>query len=246
MNTSSITAIKRGAFAVPILFPQQQSSKCLARTNESRAWQCAFDIMLQLSILPSLGDDEQAIMVTLGLPSSSNRSIHCGQQAPEIEPTALTAVNSTDDGPHFHFSALYDRTVILREDQLGQERINISPAQGELKHTNFPPGQSLWRCTFNDTLLEGFLYADKQGDEVSNTTDAVSGANSHLPYKLELVEHRVASEDAPYCERVVVGVGGGLEESGERVDLLSSEARSGPGQSQDNADASCQCQWAVG
>ncbi|KAF2631364.1 hypothetical protein BU25DRAFT_445527 [Macroventuria anomochaeta] len=242
-NTSSTTPIERGTFQVPIQLPQQQSSTCLARANESRAWQCAFDTTLQLSILPSLGDDaDKPVMITLGLPSTSNRSVHCGQQAPEIGPTALTTFNGSEDGPQYHFSATYDRTVILREDQLRQEKTYSSPMQGQPKHTTFLPGQSLWRCTFNDTLLEGFIYTKRDGGSVFNGTDAPSG---HLPHKLKLVEHRLATGSAPYCEKVVVGLNGDLENGDESVDLKLSDAQSGSGTSQGDSDTSCQCQWIV-
>lgn len=245
-NSSSATTIERGTYLVPIQVPQQQSSTCLARANESRAWQCAFDTTLQFSILPSLGETaNEPVMITLGPPSTSNRSVHCGQQAPEIGPTVLTTLIDSDNRPQYHFSATYDRTVILREDQLGQEKASSPPMQGQPKHTTFPPGQSLWRCTFNDTLLEGFLYSEKDGGSVTNQTDTSSGAGSQLPYKLKLVEHRVATGSAPYCEKVVVGLDGYLEDGSESVDLELSELQSGSGSSEGDSDTPCQCQWVV-
>ncbi|KAF3010947.1 hypothetical protein E8E13_010304 [Curvularia kusanoi] len=241
-NTSSVAPIERGTFPVPVQIAQQQSSACLARANESRAWQCAFDTMLQLSILPSLGDNEKPIMMTLGLPTNSNRSIHCGQQAPEIGPTELKALNSTENGPQYQFSAKYDRVVILREDQLGQQNISTPPLLGQPKHTFFPPGQPLWRCTFNDTLLEGLMYPNGKDDEVSTASAEMSGASSQLPFKLKLMERRAVSATAPVCEKVVVGSNGGLENSGESVQLQLSGTSSEPGS---DPDASCQCQWIV-
>ncbi|KZM22421.1 uncharacterized protein EKO05_0000050 [Ascochyta rabiei] len=246
-NTATTSTLERGTFMVPIQFPQQQSSKCLARANESRAWQCAFDTMLQLSILPSQGEDaDEPIMITLGLPSTSNRSVHCGQQAPEIGPTALVALDGSGDEAQYRFSAIYSRTVILREDQLGQEKTNSSPMQGQPRHTIFQPGLSLWRCRFNDTRLEGSIYAEKGGGSVSNVTDAAPEASRRLPYKLQLLEQRVpATGSVPYCERVVVGVDGGLEERNEKVSLEVSDAQSEAGSDEDQADTSCQCQWLI-
>lgn len=177
-------------------------------------------------------------MITLGPPSASNRSVHCGQQAPEIGPTGLTAVKS-EGGPQYRFAARYDRTVILRGDQLGQDGGSV-PLLGQPRHTTFLPGQTLWRCTFNDTLLEGFVYRDEQGGVASNATDVTS----HLPYRLKLVEHNGEAGSAPYCEKVVVGVDGGLGDGSERVELQSSEAGSGAGE--DHSDAMCECQWVVG
>lgn len=244
-NTSSSAPLERGSFSVPILLPQQQSSTCLARGNESRAWQCAFDTDLQLSILPSMGDDDTSIMVTLGLPSTSNRTVHCGQQAPEIGPTALTPLANTNDGPQYHFSAIYDRTVMLREDQLGQEKAAAPPVQGQPKHTIFLPGTSLWRCTFNDTQLEGFVYTEKGAEPSSSGTNATAGVTRHFPYKLKLTERRVAAGSAPYCEKVTVGLDGGLEDSGTSVDLALAEGISEPGTGAGSLDTSCRCQWIV-
>ena len=244
-NTSSDAPLERGTFSVPIQLPQQQSSTCLARANESRAWQCAFDTNLQLSILPSVGDDEKPIMVTLGLPSTSNRSVHCGQQAPEIGPTALTPLADTDDGAQYHFSATYDRTVILRQYQLRQEKAATPPMQDHPKHTTFLPGTSLWRCTFNDTQLEGFVYTQKDVESASSWSNATAGATPHLPYKLKLAERRVAAGRLPYCEKVTVGLDGGLEGSGARVDLALAEGEPEPGSIAGSSDTSCQCQWMI-
>ncbi|KAF3035807.1 hypothetical protein E8E12_004699 [Didymella heteroderae] len=244
-NTSSDVPLERGTFSVPIQLPQQQSSTCLARASESRAWQCAFDTNLQLSILPSIGNDNKPIMVTLGLPSTSNRTVHCGQQAPEIGPTALTPLTDTDDGPQYHFSAIYDRTVILREEQLGPEKVASSPMQGPPKHTTFLPGTSLWRCTFNNTQLEGFIYTERDAEPVTNGTNATAGARPHLPYKLKLMERRVAAGSAPYCEKVTVRLDGELEVSGASVDLALFEGKSESGPVAGSSDTSCQCQWIV-
>jgi len=201
---------------------------------------------LQLSVLPSLGDDtDNPVMITLGLPSTTNRSVHCGQQAPEIGPTELTTLNGSDDDAQYHFSATYDRTVILREDQLGQDKSSSPPMSGQPTHTTFLPGQSLWRCTFNDTLLEGFIYRGKEDGSASNATNVQSGVGAHLPYKLEFLEHRVPTGSAPYCEKVVVSLDRGLEDSGESVDLKLDDASSGSNLDKDNADNSCQCQWMV-
>ena len=247
-NTTTIPSIKRGTFIVPIQFPEQQSSTCLARGNESRAWQCAFDTMLQLSILPSLSKDtDTPVMVTLGPPSNSNRSVHCGQQAPEIGPTALMAINNTgtsDNKPQFNFSAIYNRTVILRQDQLGLDKGSVPPISGQFEHSTFQPGQPLWRCTFNNTILEGFIFTEKDNGLTSNLTDTMSRTDARLPYKLKLLEHRMISGSAPYCEKVVLGYNGDLRNDGERIELALSDtqASSSP---QVGADLSCQCQWAV-
>ncbi|KAJ4383651.1 hypothetical protein N0V86_001706 [Didymella sp. IMI 355093] len=200
--------------------------------------------VLGLSILPSIGDDNKPIMVTLGMPSTANKSVHCGQQAPEIGPTALSPLPDTDDGPQYYFAATYDRTVILREEQLGQEKIASSPMQGQPKHTTFLPGTSLWRCTFNNTLMEGFLFTEKDAGSPS-TINATAAAGPALPYKLKLTERTVAAGSAPYCEKVTVGLDGELEDGGVSVDLMLVEGKSGTDIAQSSSDSSCQCQWIV-
>jgi hypothetical protein len=187
-------------------------------------------------------------MITLGLPSTSNQSIHCGQQAPQIGPTALTAdidADTANGESQYHFSATYDRTVILREDQLGLDKIISAPMQGQPKHTIFLPGQSLWRCTFNDTRMEGFIHVGKDNGLAANVTEPTSGAVLQLPYRLELLEHSSPTDSVPYCEKVVVDANGVLQESGESMELQLSDALSGSSLGQDQADTSCQCQWLV-
>ena len=116
---------------------------------------------------------------------------------------------------------------------------------GQPKHTIFLPGQSLWRCTFNDTLLEGLVFTEGKDDGVTITPAASSGASPRLPFKLKPVEQRTVSASAPVCERVVVGPNGSLEDGGNSVQLQLSEASSERGSDQDDPDTSCQCQWIV-
>jgi hypothetical protein len=115
VTTQATSAIARGSFAVPIQLPQQQSSACLARTNESVAWQCASDTTFQFNILPP-PMDSNTTMITLGSMPDMNGTIYHGHQAPNVFPTELRLITGADsperDGPVYHFWSTYDRIVL--------------------------------------------------------------------------------------------------------------------------------------
>ncbi|KAF1840169.1 uncharacterized protein K460DRAFT_204288 [Cucurbitaria berberidis CBS 394.84] len=225
----TVVGIRRGPFAVPIQFPQQQSSACLANTNELLAWQCASDTTFQLNILPSPAGDSSSTMVTLGAPPG-NGSIYHGHQIPEIPPTELTVIPDRDgsgDGPMYHFRTTYNRAVLLKEEDL--TRVGKPTVQPIKQHTAFQPGESLWRCVFNETLIEGYIYVNQPAitsNETSTTNTSTTFRLPRMPYVVKLVEQRMPNGKGPSCEKVKVQQGGGLSRSSDKVMLNLSEPAS--------------------
>jgi hypothetical protein len=225
-SMDDIPPIARGPFAVPVQSPQQQNSACLAKTNESVAWQCASDTSFQLNILPS-PSDINATMITLGSVPSTNDTIYHGHQAPDVSPVQLKLVASSgsadNEGPAYHFRTTYDRVVLLKENDLTPaDRPRPQPV---MRHPTFQPGESLWRCIFNETLIEGYIYSNKR----SATTGSLNGTSVNMsnlpkmPYVLKLVEQRMPNGKSPYCEKVKVQEGRLATLSSQRVTLSIAE-----------------------
>jgi hypothetical protein len=258
-HANATNNIRRGIFALPVQLLQQQSSACLARTNESVAWQCTPGT-IQLNILPAPVGDANATMVTIGSFSSSGSRLY-GDQVPDIPLVRMQAVGdaATDDGIAYHFRTTYNRVVLLREDDfiLRKERQAQSPGRQSV----FLPGDSLWQCTFNETLIEGYIYVSKPiGTDVTNMVNVTTTIRlPTVPYVVRLIEKRMPNGKAPYCEKMMVKSDGSLASSSERIMLDPSdpeaeaaastskitERERAQGRQQEEASNYCRCQWLV-
>ncbi|KAF1943702.1 hypothetical protein EJ02DRAFT_484961 [Clathrospora elynae] len=252
--------IRRGIFALPIQIPQQQISACLARMNESVAWQCVSDTTLQLNILPAPAGDDATTMITIGPPLSNDSVMH-GHQIPNIGPVELAALgDTTGDGPVYHFSTTYDRVVLLRDnDLMSMDKPNAQPLT---RHPIFLPGENLWQCNFNESFIEGYIYVGKPTTpEIASTGDNMVNATTmvrllKVPYVVKLVEQRMPNGKAPYCEKMIVQTDSKLVSRSERVmlDLSDPEAEVEASTSksprfwkrqQAQAADYCRCQWLI-
>jgi hypothetical protein len=251
-------AISRGPFAVPIQLPQQQSSACIARTNESVAWQCASDSNFQLSILPS-PIDSNATMIKLGSLPNMNGTLYHGQQAPDVPTVEIKLVSNADNALAYHFRTTYNRVVLLKENDLTPaERPKPQPI---MRHPTFQSGESIWRCVFNETLIEGYISYDQKTAASSglNGTAATVKDLPKIPYVLKLVEQRMPNGKGPYCEKMKVQEGTLSRISGEKIMLNLAEpaaeaaakkvelfrsARFRPRQQASDSNY-CRCQWMV-
>jgi hypothetical protein len=229
--------------------------------NESVTWQCASDATFQMNILPTMADDGNATMITIG-PPLSNGSLYHGHQIPDFGPVELQAITNptVDDGLTYHFRTTYNRVVLLREDDLGPSE--KPQAQPQTKHPTFLPGESLWQCNFNESLIEGYVYVNKPTvtDFEAETTNATTTVRlPKVPYVVKLVEQRMPNGNAPYCRKMEVQHDGGLVSRSEEVvlSLIDPEAEAVASttktaqnmrflkRQQDQASNYCRCQWLV-
>jgi hypothetical protein len=260
VTTQATSAIARGSFAVPIQLPQQQSSACLARTNESVAWQCASDTTFQFNILPP-PMDSNTTMITLGSMPDMNGTIYHGHQAPNVLPTELRLITGADsperDGPVYHFRSTYDRIVLLKDSDLLY--IDQPQSQPVMRSPIFRNGEWLWRCTFNESMIEGYIYPSQKTAMASsfNSTTMTVKDLPKMPYVLKLVEQRMPNGKGPYCEKMKVQDGKLARLSGEKVllKLMEPEAEAEAAarirsarfraRQQEKESSYCRCQWMV-
>ncbi|CAE7014832.1 hypothetical protein P3342_004010 [Pyrenophora teres f. teres] len=263
-DTSAISEIRRGIFALPIQVPQKQSSACLARMNESIAWTCAFNTMLQLSVLPAPAGDDNATMVAMTSPPNIN-TIHFGEQMPDIPPVELLELenNARENGSAYYFRATYDRVVLLREDEFTQAKKR--QARLDPQHTSFLPGESLWQCTFKESIIKGYLYVKKPTKADASSTES-NTANTTImtrlplvPYSVKLVEERLPNGKTPYCEKMLVERDATLSSQSQIIDLSLSNPQAEAAaytppptrrmkyriRDQEATSNHCQCQWLI-
>jgi hypothetical protein len=161
-------------------------------------------------------------MVTLGSLPPTNGTLYHGHQAPDIQPVELRALGdsvASDDRGAYHFRATYNRVVLLKESDLTPaERPRPQPV---MRHPTFQAGESLWRCVFNETLIDGYLYPNKKTTAVATTNTTVLTATNlpKIPHVLKLVEQRMPNGKGPFCEKMRLIDGGLVKVSSEKVML---------------------------
>lgn len=140
-----------------------------------------------------------------------NTNISYGLQNPDISLVELTPTDNdpefVDKGPGYHFRTTYNRTVLLRQEQLPQV-----PGQTASTDPSAQPGDRPWLCFFNNTSIEGFVYAHQRSDLSNQSVSiAINGSGifesadiPYFPYELKLVEERLSNSTPPYCQPQLV------------------------------------------
>lgn len=213
-----------------------------------------------MNILPSLVEEDATTMITLGAALSNGSIVH-GHQSPDVHPTKLLTLATQQDGPTYYFRTTYDRVVLLKENDLTPaERPRPQPV---MRHPTFQAGENLWRCVFNETLIEGYIYVNKSTTLQTNTTSSNVDASltatvPNIPYVVKLVEQRVPNGRVPYCEKMTVQSDRTLSSRSEKVSLHLSKSGAEPRnkaglhgrksvwrRQQAESTSYCRCQWMV-
>jgi hypothetical protein len=100
--------------------------------------------------------------------------IQYGLQTPELEVQPLQLVLDLDYknyGAAYHFSARYDKIVVLRPDELTAGSSLKSKRQTAASRQRFTvqPGDYPWYCYWNQTYIEGYIYAENNSTAASFT-----------------------------------------------------------------------------
>ncbi|KAF2004011.1 hypothetical protein P154DRAFT_427467 [Amniculicola lignicola CBS 123094] len=249
--TPSNATIKRGTFTFFIGNPQQQDSACLAQNNESAAWSCLPRRYLRMNLLPSL-ENPTDVLASIE-PVVENPTTWYGLVGPNIDPVLLSlAVDAAAPklGMAYHFRTTYNRAVVLKEDQMA------APGQSlgleETSFTQVQIGDRPWLCTFNQTVIEGYIYVS-HNSSMGNQNMTLDDQTRNLPYPFKLTEQRDSNSPQPYCRRMEMLGNGQLVPSNEDGELKrlklaetvfggASMQRAGR-RRQTTSERSCRCQW---
>jgi hypothetical protein len=188
----------------------------------------------------------------------SNGTFYYGQQALEAQPVKLdlrdTAPPFDDGTPMYSFRTTYDRIVLLKDRDFTRWE---QPAE---RHPSFRSGDAVWRCVFNETTIDGYVYANRTAPSGTlNNTAAAIQTLPKIPYVLKLVEQHKPSGRGAYCDKMTVQADAltrsaedqrvllrltepGLEVGAAKTELAKN-ARFRP--RQQLGSKSCQCQWMV-
>lgn len=159
-----------GAFALPLGIAQESSPSCLTMANQLSAWSCKMTfapLVLTVNNPPQQGGRP---LVNLQALTKADGSVQYGVQPPAlpIQPMPMQLVMDLDYkayGPAFHFSARYDKVVVLNSGEFAAgsalgSRQDKPPDKPSYRHRfQVLPGDSPWFCIWNQTYIEGYIYA---------------------------------------------------------------------------------------
>jgi hypothetical protein len=246
--------ITNGTYSLALGNARQQSSGCLATNNESITWACTDGRSLKIDISTS----SARTLISLGSLRSSNQSMY-GQQAPEVAPTELhPAVNTDSEGhkPLYSFRTTYSRTVLLPTTQQRQAKEASGPTL-DVDGTVIQSNEKPWLCFFNETIIEGFIYAPDNLTVLAPANMSDTSQIPRFPYVLMLSEERFPNGTLPYCERMTMSEHGELVPDGTSRQYLSfseptfllaeaggySTSSSRHRRQQTPITNSCRCEW---
>jgi hypothetical protein len=171
-----LSPLPTGPFALPLGIPQESNPGCLTQANQYSAWSCKMTFApLVLTINDTLisGEFMQVASMERG-PSVPNGAILYGLQTPDLDLKPMELVLDLDYkayGPAYHFSARYDKLVILPPEELNFGS-GLTKRQSEKFRQRFEvkPGDSPWYCYWNHTYIEGYIYAEDNSTAASLTS----------------------------------------------------------------------------
>ena len=144
-------------------------------------------------------------MVSLNYPTPPQAPIHYGAQPPQLDQKSpLVLMENRDDptrGPAYIFGQLYNKTVILKEDELPggypkrsllerwslNEEVTNEPTRVHERadptwgsDSIVQPSDKPWYCFWNGTILEGFIFLTQNANYSASesTTSAYATATS--------------------------------------------------------------------
>ena len=166
---SGFSTLPTGAFSLPLGFPQEANPGCLVKPNEFSAWSCKMTfapviITINNTIIDSDGNVQQIASTRGG--ASLDGVIQYGAQTPQLDLQTMQLVQDLDFqnyGPAYHFHTRYDKVVILRSEELNagsalRKRQSADDLSSRQRFT-VQPGDYPWYCYWNDTYIEGYIYA---------------------------------------------------------------------------------------
>lgn len=211
--------VRGGTFQLFMNNTQEDSSSCLAAANETGAWTC-YPQLFQISLFPaSMGETDQPFLLLKSLQSPD--IIRYGSDN-AFQTNVTVTIDWDPDHPDYgwayYFRTTYDRTVVLRESQMGQEE--------DMKNgpTNVLIGDRPWRCMYPDVTIEGYIYVTR--NSTTNSTVVLNEAFSYenLPYAMRYSEQYNTPNKRPQCSQMIMREDGVLTQTSELMNLTLNEA----------------------
>lgn len=197
---SDLPALAQGTFGLPLNLNQAPNT-CFNNTAQTAAWSCqiAFQQAMALNLVitrnaPQLGRDGtyDVTLITnyTNTPDGANDDINLmyGASAPSITPAMnMELVNDTfdlDRGPAWFRMLPYNKTVVVAENLLSvtaakkiRQNQGPPPSVGNFQRKGVAQtGDKPWICTWPDTFVEMFIYAEQNSSYAAQSTATITTA----------------------------------------------------------------------
>lgn len=162
---TSLPSLPTGAFALPLGMPQESNPSCLVQPNQLSAWSCKMTFApLVLTVNTTLSGDRPP-MASLAAFTKPDGGIQYGVQPPALTGSMQLVLDLDYKmyGPAYHFSAMYDKIVVLSPEEFtAGSNYNKRDQGGDkppFRHRfQVMPGDNPWFCIWNSTYIEGYIY----------------------------------------------------------------------------------------
>ncbi|KAF2644720.1 hypothetical protein P280DRAFT_443686 [Massarina eburnea CBS 473.64] len=168
---SGLPTLPAGQFSLPLGFAQESSPGCLTQGNQYAAWSCkmSFAPLMLTVMVPDSGSPTTSLEAFV----PPDGTIPYGLQPPVTRNETLQLVSDLDYkgyGPAWHFSARYDKLVVLSPDEFAGGS-SLRKRQGDKTRHRFQilPGDSPWLCYWNQTYIEGYIYVKNNSTAATMT-----------------------------------------------------------------------------
>ena len=166
---SDLRPLPQGSFALPFGIAQESNANCLTTANQVSAWSCSVPpIPIQMTVCPQNSSMPQAL-ASLDPIQGSQGAYQYGVQPPSLPMQPLSLVMDQDQptsfGPAYHFQTSYNKVVILSTNDFAagmglRRRGGFGPpgSGGPGSRFQVQPGDAFWYCSWNETMIEGYIY----------------------------------------------------------------------------------------
>lgn len=181
---SGFPPLPTGTFVVPLKSPVVKDNVCLSNAAQSSSWACTDGPRIRIKIEPK-GSGPSLVHIESDLPPNE---IRYGAQPPHLSyPADVMIMTDKDDrakGTSYFFQELYNKVVVVRENEfnghikrhLNEDFQNAeypeASKRGLTRPNNAQPYDRPWYCFWNNTILEGFIYAYQDSDHIIKTSSA--------------------------------------------------------------------------
>jgi hypothetical protein len=178
----ALPPLATGDFFLPLGSAQEASPGCLTQGNQYSAWSCKMSFApLVLTVTNS--DPPTADIKPFTAPDGA---IQYGLQPPSVDNESMQLVTDLDFkgyGPAWHFSAKYDKIVVLTPDEFAAGQ-SLRKREGErpFRHRfQVQPGDTPWVCIWNETYIEGYIYV-QDNSTAATMTGSIPTPNPTDPF----------------------------------------------------------------
>ncbi|KAF2500808.1 hypothetical protein BU16DRAFT_578683 [Lophium mytilinum] len=217
-TATSLPTLPVGSFNLETTNPQRDTHGCLSAASEATAWSCdlafqGYDLAVRQTSSTFLGVSLEAIydQSSYGV----QVPVFYGLKEGLLNLALVTDLDNAALGPAYHFQTTYDKVVLLPDSDFPAPTSRKRSTQHLSRRGQLQPGDQLWACYWNGTLIEGFFYVESNSTQIASPTSTLSSSPSsalpstsssrfpNAPFATKIEERRLSVNSVPgYCQKM--------------------------------------------